>query len=137
KWPAMKSQKFELTKIADALREHCPFIVFATLPGIDEDGQVTCLEIMEVCVFIGSDTGIWDALEQILPAIAKVVKTDLCHVTFLNRVDVETRYRAVNGVCLFIREGKEHNYRQFARHAILDYRIMRAQQRRRGLIEND
>jgi hypothetical protein len=88
-------------------------------------------------VFICGGFSPWLALKQILTAISKVNPALLYDVTLLNRVDNETRIRAVNGRCLFIREGHENHFHQFVRYARLDYRIMKALQRKEGLIEND
>lgn len=133
----MTSKKVDLKKIADTLQERCPFIIFAMLTGLDEEGRLKWLENPELSVFIGSDTGNWYALEQILPVVSETVPEAFCDVTLLNRVDAVTRFRATNGLCLFVQKGKEQQYYQFVQHASLDYRIMRAQQRRSGIIEND
>jgi hypothetical protein len=133
----MKSKKVDLKKIADALRAQCPFIMFAMLTGLDDKGRLKWLENLELSVFIGTDTGTWYALERILPVITAAVPEAFCEVTLLNRVDAATRFRVIHSVCLYIQEGKEQQYNQFVRHATLDYRILRAQQRRRGIIEND
>ena len=133
----MKSKKVDVRKIADTLRERCPFIMFAMLTGLDDDGHVKWLTNIELSVFIGSDTGNWYALEQILPVMEASIPEAFCDVTLLNRVDPVTRYRAMQGCCLFVQEGREHHYRQFRQHASLDYRVMRAQQRRLGHIDND
>ena len=133
----MQSKKVDLKKIADTLREQCPFIMFAMLTGLDEDGRLKWMQNPELSVFIGSDTGTWYALEQILPVVSATVPEAFCDVTLLNRVDATTRFRAIQGLCLFVQNGKEQNYRRFVEHASLDYRIMRAQQRRRGIIDND
>jgi hypothetical protein len=133
----MKSKKVDLKSIADTLRERCPFIQFATLTGLDAEGRLKWLENLELSVFIGAEAGNWSALEQILPVISDAVPGAFCEVTLLNHVDAATRFRAVQGLCLFIREGGEQCYQQFARHASLDYRIMRAHQRRMGIMEND
>ena len=133
----MKSQKIDLRKIAETLREQCPFILFAMLNGLDEEGRLKWLGNLELSVLVGSDTGTWSALEQIIPAISAAVPDVFCDVTLLNRVDAITRFRAVHGLCLFIREGGEQHYHKFVLHANLDYRIMRAHQRRNGIIENE
>ena len=133
----MKSKKVDLMKIADTLRERCPFIMFAMLSGLDEEGRLRWLQNLELAVFIGAETGTWYALEQILPIISMSVPEAFCEVTLLNRVDAATRYRAIHGLCIFIRDGKEQEYHRFAQNAHLDYRIMRAHQRRRGIIDND
>jgi hypothetical protein len=133
----MKTKRVDLKKIADTLQERCPFIVFAMLTGLDDEGRLKWLEHPELSVYIGSDTGNWYALEQILPVITETVPQAFCDVTLLNRVDVATRYRAAHGLCLFIRKGQEQKFYQFKHHASLDYRILRAQQRRSGTLEND
>ncbi|MDP1623908.1 MAG: hypothetical protein Q8M08_16410 [Bacteroidales bacterium] len=133
----MKSKKVDVKLISDNLRERCPFILFALLTGLGDDGQAKLNEHLELSVFIGSGTATWHALEQILPVISTVVPEPCCDVTMLNRVDVLTRFRAVNGVCLFIREGREQYYRRFVQHVTLDYRVIRAQNRKLGIIEND
>ncbi|MEI7898180.1 MAG: hypothetical protein WCJ26_14160 [bacterium] len=133
----MKSKNVDLKKIADSLRERCPFILFAMFTGLDENGELNRKENPELSVFIGPDTGNWHALEQILPVMSKMIPGEMCDVTLLNRVDAVTRFRAANGQCLFVQEGKEQQYTKFVKHASLDYRIMRAQYRRRGIIEND
>jgi hypothetical protein len=133
----MHSKKVDVQKIADSLRERCPFIMFAMLTGLDDEGQVKWLENIELSVFIGYETGSWYALEQILPIMESSVPEAFCDVTLLNRVDAVTRFRATKGCCLFIQEGKEQQYEKFVRHASLDYKILRAHQRRKGIIEND
>jgi hypothetical protein len=133
----MKSQKIDLQKIADALRERCPFVVFAIVNGLDEHGRTSLCEDPELSVFIQAGTGTWRALERILPVIAATVPVAHCDVTLLNRADAKTRFRALHGLCLFVQEDYKEHYRHFVRHASLDYRIMRAQGRRIGIIDND
>ena len=107
------------------------------VPGLDDEGRLKWLENLELSVFIDADAGTWHSLEKILPVMAITAPGTFCDVTLLNRVDAVTRFRAAHGLCLFIRQGQEQQYRLFVQHASLDYRIMRAQQRRRGIIEND
>jgi hypothetical protein len=133
----MKSKKVDLKKISDTLQEKCPFIVFAMLTGLDEEGRLKWLENLELSVYLGSDIGNWYALEQILPVITETLPQAFCDVTLLNRVDAATRFRAAHGLCLFIRKGQEQQFYKFRHHASLDYRVMRAQQRRCGTIDND
>jgi hypothetical protein len=133
----MKSQKIDLQKIADALRERCPFVVFAMVTGLDEDGRTILREDPGLSVFIEDGTGTWDALKVILPVISAAVPVAHCDVTLLNRADAKTRFRAIHGLCLFVQEDYKEHYLHFVRHASLDYRIMRAQGRRMGIIDND
>ena len=133
----MKSKKVDVRKIAETLQERCPFIVFAMFTGLDDEGRLKWLENLELSVFLDSGIGNWCSLEKILPVMAAVTPGTFCDVTLLNRVDAVTRFRAAHGLCLFIRHGYEQQYRQFVQHASLDFRVMRAQQRRRGIIEND
>jgi len=133
----MKSKKVDLKRISDALTERCPFIMFAMLTGIDQEGRQKWFGNLELSVFVGSDIGTWYALEKILPVITSTVPEFFWNVTLLNRADAFTRYRAVQGLCLFIREGREQQFQQFTKHAHLDYRILRAHLRKRGFIEND
>jgi len=133
----MKSIKIDVRMIAEQLRRRCPFIAFAMLAGPDEDGLWHNRGNLELSVFLRPGTGNWSALEQILPVMSEIVPASACDVTLLNRVDAATRLRAARGTCLFVREGKEQEYLRFVRNAELDYRIMRARGRRRGLIDND
>lgn len=133
----MKSAGIELKKFADTVREQCPFVAFAIISELNEEGQVHSIENPELSVFICSGYPPWLALRQILTVLSTFNPELLCDITLLNRVDSESRIRAVNGKCLFIRKGCENHYHQFARNARLDYRIMKALQRRMGLIEND
>jgi len=133
----MESIKIDLNKVSAALREQCPFVVFATISGLDKNGWVNRKENLELSVFINSGTSTWDALEKLLPVVSVAVPETHCDVTLLNRVDAATRFRAAHGFCLFTQDGKEQDFQKFARHASLDYRIMRVWQRRMGLLEND
>ena len=133
----MKSLKFNLTTITERLRDRCPFILFALITGLDEEGWLHPAENLELSVYIGSGTGTWHALEKILPVVSAMIPETFCDVTLLNHVDATTRFRAIHGVCLFIREDKEQNYSHFVQHATLDYQIMRARGRRLGIIDND
>ncbi len=133
----MTSKNIDLKKIAEVLREQCPFIVFATISGMDETWRPGQGEKPELNVFILEDKGTWSALEQILHSIAPIIPDSSFDLTLLNRVDPATRLRAANGFCLFVLDGKEQYYRQFVRQASLDYRIMCARQRVRGFVDND
>ncbi|MCX6306272.1 MAG: hypothetical protein NT040_15010 [Bacteroidetes bacterium] len=133
----MKSKKIDLRKVADALTEQCPFIMFAMISGLEKEGRVKWLGNLELSVFICSDTGTWHALEQVLPVITAVAPEAFWQVILLNRVDPLTRLRALQGLPLFIREGNEQHYQQFVHHTHLDYRILRAHQRKTGIIDND
>jgi len=132
----MKTCEFNLKKIADTLHEQCPFILFATMNGLDEAGRPGWLKNPEVSVFVTPGTGLWLALEKILPLLAGAAPGVFIDVTLLNRVDAVTRYRATQGVALFIREGSQETYANFVRQAGLDHRILRARGRRLGLIDN-
>lgn len=132
----MKPGKFDLGNVADALQERCPFILFAMINGLDDHGQPGWLKNPEVSVFIDPATSCWQALEKILPVMAVASPGVFFEVTMLNRVDVETRFRATQGVCLFVRQDMLGNYTNFIRQAGLDHRIMRARGRKSGIIDN-
>jgi hypothetical protein len=133
----MTSKKIDLKKISEVLREQCPFIVFATISCLEETGRPGRGEKPELNVFILEEKGTWSALEQILQSITPIIPDSSFDLTLLNRVDPATRLRAANGFCLYVLDGKEQYYRQFVRQASLDYRLMRARQRVRGLVDND
>ena len=133
----MTFQKLDLKKLSDTLTEQCPFIMFAMLNGLDANGQPEWHNNPELSVFISADTGTWHALEQILPVLKATVPDMFVDVTLLNRVDAVTRFRAIQGICLYVREDSGHNYRRFVQQAFLDYRIMRARGRSMGFIDND
>ncbi len=133
----MQSTNIDLNKISEVLRDQCPFIVFATICGLDETGRQNWHEKPELSVFIREDKGTWSALEQILRSLTGIIPDSSCDLTLLNKVDPATRFRAANGFCLFVQDGKYQHYRQFVQHASLDYRIMRARQRVMGIVDND
>lgn len=133
----MKQKLVDLKRVADSLQEQCPFITFAIISGIDEEGRFNSLENVELSVLLDANTGFFYALEKILPVMTVLVPEAFCEVTLLNRVDIKTRFQASNSRCLFIRNGKEHTYRKFVQRACLDYRILRAQYRLNGTIHND
>lgn len=132
----MKSRKINLPVIAELLRDRCPFIIFALLTGHGEDGLPGKPAHFELSVYIDPGTGALQALEQILPVMEAALPGLSYDMILLNRVDATTRFRAARGECLFIRENDEQSYRQFVKHAILEYRIMRARGRRLGIIDN-
>jgi hypothetical protein len=133
----MKPKLVDLKGVADSLREQCPFIMFATINGIDEEGRLSLLANVELSVLLDRSTGFFYALEKILPVMTVLVPEAFCEVTLLNRVDVKTRFEASNSRCLFIRNGKEQTYREFVQQARLDYRILRARYRLNGILNND
>ena len=129
----MKPKKVDLQRIAESLQMHCPFITFAMISGLDDEGWLKPLENVELSVLIDTDTGFFYALEKILPVMTCLVPDAFCEVTLLNRVDVKTRFMASNSRCLFIRTGQEISYENFVQKACLDYRIMSAQCRIKGI----
>jgi hypothetical protein len=133
----MKTGKFNLKKLAEALQERCPFILFATISGLDEAGQPGWLNDPELSIFILPGMGAWHALEKTLPVLAVTDPGVFFDVTLLNRVDVVSRFRAIHGECVFVREEAQEEYKNFMRQAGLDYRLMRARARRAGVIDND
>jgi hypothetical protein len=122
----MNSKLVDLKRVADSLREECPFIQFAIVSGIDEEGRPDLLNNVELSVLLDNNTGFCYALEKILPVITDVVPTNLCEVVLLNKVDLKTRFKASNARCLFIQKGMEQTYRAFVQQARLDFRIMKA-----------
>jgi hypothetical protein len=133
----MTRNKVDLKMLSETLGKRCPFIIFALLSGLDENFQIKKRENPELCVFIDSKTGSWQALEQIFTVMASMAPEPICDVIVLNRVDGLTRHRAIQGLCLFIQEGQEQNYRLFVQRTNLDYKVMRAQWRRKGIIDNE
>ena len=133
----MKSTWIELKKVAEILQEKCPFIKFALLSGLDKYGGLDAHEKLELSVFVDSDIGTWAAIEKILPVLTIAIPDVICEVTLLNHVDPGTRNRAMQDICLFIRNGQEQVFRDFGQRSSLDYRILCAQNRRKGLIEHD
>ncbi len=129
----MKPKLVDLKKVALLLQAQCPFITFAVISGIDEEGRVTLLENVELSVLIETNTGFFYALEKILPVMSELIPEAFCEVTLLNRADVITRYNASNSRCLFIRNGNEQTYRKFVQQTRLDYRILKAHCRRKGI----
>jgi hypothetical protein len=127
----------DLKRVADALREECPFIQFAIVSGIDEEGRPDLLNNVELSVLLDQNTGFCYALEKILPVITDLIPTNLCEVVLLNRVDLKTRFKASNSRCLFIQQGMEQTYRAFIQQARLDFRIMKAKGRLNGVIYSD
>jgi hypothetical protein len=132
----MRSPRLNLQRIAHALKEHCPFIQFAII-GTDETGLIKCQANPQLSVFIDQGTNMLQALEHILPVLDKHGVNDVFTVTLLNRMDPRTRLEAIQGHCLFIREGHEQFYRSFRQKARLDHSIMRAHGRKMGIIDND
>ena len=133
----MKSIWIDLKNVAKILQEKCPFIKFALISGPDENGCLNVSAKLDLSVFVGSGIGTWVAIEKILPVITVAVPEVCCEVTLLNLADPATRYRAMQDICLFIQTGQEHVFHEFDLRSKLDYRIMRAQKRRRGLVEDD
>jgi hypothetical protein len=129
----MKPKLVDVKKVAQLLQAQCPFIAFAVINGIDAEGHVSLLENVELSVLLEKNTGFFYALEKILPAMTVFIPEAFCEVTLLNRVDVITRYKASNSQCLFIRNGNEQTYRKFIQQSRLDYRILKAQCRRKGI----
>jgi hypothetical protein len=105
--------------------------------GLDGKGRPGWLQNPELSVYITPCTGTWNALEKILPVIAVAAPGVFFDVILLNHVDAATRFRATQGICLFIKEEMQESYRDFARQANLDLRIMRARGRRTGVIDNE
>ena len=130
----MKSKKIDLKKVAEELQRECPFIAFAYVGGIGENEQLIPLENLDLAVFVEKNTGISSALQKILPAMTNLVPDAFCEVILLNRADPVTRFRASKNRVLFVRDGQDQARQQFNQRASLDYRILRAQNRRRGLI---
>jgi hypothetical protein len=133
----MKSRIFDLRLIADALRSRCPFIMFAMVHGVDECGRQDIPGTPELSVLLDHHPGAWNAIQRILPVLSESGMEHRLELTLLNRVDVYTRFRASQGVCLFVKEGSEQHFRNFRMQASLDHRIMRAQGRKLGIIDND
>ncbi len=133
----MKSTLIDLKNVAKILQEKCPFIKFALLNGPDENGCLNASAKLDLSVFVGSGIGTWVAIEKILPVITVAVPEVCCEVTLLNLADPATRYRAMQDICLFIQKGQEDVFHEFDLRSRLDYRIMRAQKRRRGLVEDE
>ncbi len=131
----MKPKLVDLKRVAHLLQEQCPFIIFAIISGIDEEGRLNLIDNVELFVLLETSIGIFFALEKILPVMTVLVPEALCDVTLLNKVDVITRFHASNSRCLFIGNGKEQSYRQFVQRARLDYRIFKAQYRLNGSVD--
>ena len=126
-----------MKRVADMLQAKCPFICFAFLTGPDEAGCLTTPETLELSVFVGIGTGTWTAIEKILAVTNSAVPEVYCEVTLLNHVGPATRYKAMHGKCLFIKQGEEHFFNEFGMSSNLEYRILRAQKRRRGLTNGE
>ena len=129
----MKSKRIDLKIMSDILQEKCPFISFALLGGPDKNGCLCAGEKLGLSVFVEPGTGTWTAIERILPVMTLAAPGVFCEVTLLNNVDPLTRYRAMQDICLFVQEGQEQAFGEFGQRSSLDYRIMRAQQRRNGV----
>jgi hypothetical protein len=129
----MKSTRIDLDAVSVLLQERCPFITFALLGGPDKDGCMAAGEKLELSVFLDGGIGTWTAIEKILPVMTVIVPGVFCEVTLLNNVDPATRYRAMQEICLFIQKGQEPVFNEFGKRSSLDYRIMRAHQRRTGM----
>jgi len=133
----MKVSLVDVKRVADSLQAQCPFITFAMIDGIDEQGQHILPGNLELFVMLENNTGLFLALEKILQAMAMMVPGVLCDVTILNRVDVTTCFKASNARCLFVRYEKEQMFRQFVQRACLDYRILNARRRLNSARRND
>ena len=133
----MRSKRIDLQVVSETLQEKCPFITFALLGGTDKHGFLCDGEKIELSVFVIPGTVTWDAIENILRAMTPAVPGIFCEVTLLNHVDPGTRHHAMQDTCLFIQKGMEKVFYDFSQRSSLDYRIMRAQQRRNGLNGQD
>lgn len=130
----MKRKKIDLQKIQNTLLSSCPFISFAFIDGPDCSGFIMPPGNIDLAVYLDGTIGTYLALERILPVMTHSVPEVFCEVTILNRVDPITRYNVIQKSPLFIRETRENQFTQFVRKANLDYRVLRAQYRRRGLL---
>ena len=130
----MKTTWIDVGTIAEKLQESCPFITFALIRGLDPNGFLILPEKIELSVFVNAGIGTWPAIEKILPVISVVAPDIYCEVVLLNRADPATRTSAIHDQCLFIQKGQEHVFHEFGQRSSLDYRILRAHQRRRGLV---
>jgi hypothetical protein len=133
----MKSKIIDQRTIAESLQQRCPFITFAFIRGLDPEGRRNSMENLELSVHLEGQTGFFYALEKIIPVMEELVPKTCCEITLLNNVDAQTRYKASNAPCLFIRKGNEEIYHKFVDRASLDYRILRAQFRRKGIFQLD
>ncbi len=131
---AMKRKKVDIQKIQSALLTSCPFISFAFISGPDESGFIMPPGNLDLAVYLDGSIGMCLALENILPVMNRIVPQVFCELTILNRVDPITRHEVLQKSPLFVRETGEHQYSQFVKNAELDYRILRAQYRRRGVL---
>ena len=133
----MRLKILDLKRIAEILKEQCPFIIFAFLKGMDKERMLQSTENLELCVYVDTDTGTCYALEKILAVMTMAAPEVFCEVILLNFADRYTRFQALQDHCLFVRVEHENHYLKFLYHTTLDYRIMRAQERRRGISRND
>ena len=133
----MQPKRIDMKRVSELLQQRCPFILFAFFAGMDEDGKMKYPENLDLSVYTGSDTQSWSAIEKILPVMTLVSPEVFCEVTILNLAGTGTRFYALTGHCLFIKKGQEYFYREFDRKTNLDYRILRAHERRRGIVCND
>ncbi|NCA76709.1 MAG: hypothetical protein EOM90_10260 [Alphaproteobacteria bacterium] len=132
----MKRKKVDLLKIQNVLLSSCPFISFAFIQGPDSSGFIMPPGNIDLAVYLDGTIGTYQALERILPVMTHSVPQVFCELTILNRVDPITRYNVLQKSPLFIREKMENQFSQFVRKTNLDYRILRAQYRRRGLLSD-
>ncbi|MFZ4521229.1 MAG: hypothetical protein ACOYNC_05960 [Bacteroidales bacterium] len=133
----MNAKMVKLAHVANLLCKDCPFVLFAWFSILENNDRKNGQSNLNLSVYISADAGFLVSIERIFRVFKASFPDSACDVTLLNHADAATRYKAVHGACMFSRAGCASEYRQFVRQAHLDYRILRAHQRRRGLIEND
>jgi hypothetical protein len=121
-----------MAALAGGLAEKCPFIDFAFIGGMDSDGSPVPGGAVEIFVFTAPETRTLDALELTLPLLDHLLPGIPVDLIVMNNVDPGTRHRAMQETCLFVRPGRETIFDEFRNRSDLDYRLLRAQMRRKG-----
>lgn len=129
----MKRIVIDPEKFGETLHNSCPFIRFAFICGIIPGNNSDLPKTIDLAVYLDGSTDEYLAIEVILPLLIQCFPGSHCELTLLNYSDPVTRQRTIKTNPLFVRKGSESFFSQFVRQTSLDYRIMMAQYRRRGL----
>ncbi len=96
-----------LEKLRRALKEACPYIIFAIT---DKAVSLKSMKSLELWVYTEPNHDYYKLLEKILEVVERTIPCVECELLVLNQVDLRTRSRAAIRKCLFIREGSEGIY---------------------------